>query len=158
VENSVKTYTEQWRIMRKARRALKTAQKVQRKLRENPSATHQAKASWKHLIAKSMRLNPTKYEAILYDAMVAEGIQFRPQVIVGPYIVDVLIEPKRVIEVDGGIHDRQPAYDLARDQFLWRRGYCVLRFPNKRITEELPSVIQEIKAFAEFSTGCAKED
>lgn len=138
-------YKDQLKLIKSARRALKTAKKVQRKLRNRVDASHQAKNSWKRVIAKSMRLNPTPCEAILYDALTEAGIEFKPQEIVGPYIVDVLIGDKHVVEVDGGVHETRVEYDLARDQFMWRRGYRVHRFTNYQIKHELSSVIEQIR-------------
>jgi len=139
------SYREQYDLNRKARRALKTARKIQKKLKSGKCYSDECKHKWKHLLAKSMRLNPTKHEAILYDALTKEGITFEPQAVVGPYIVDVLIPYKKVVEVDGCVHDKQKEYDEARSQFLWRRGYRIVRFRNKQITQSLDEVIHEIK-------------
>jgi very-short-patch-repair endonuclease len=100
------------------------------------------------IIAFSMQKNPSECEAIVYDAMSEAGIQFKPQEIVGPYIVDILINFRHVIEIDGRTHDNRKAYDLARDQFLWRRGYKVLRVTNREVKADIKSVIVRIREFA----------
>jgi len=54
------------------------------------------------------------------------------EVVMVPYIVDMYLPKKNiVIEIDGGIHDKQFGYDDARDEFLTRcHGVRVFRFTN----------------------------
>ena len=60
------------------------------------------------------------------------GYKFKRQVPVAPYIVDFLCAAKVVVELDGAPHDdpKQKAHDEARDAFLRRQGFRVLRFSN----------------------------
>jgi len=58
------------------------------------------------------------------------GFKFVRQEAIGPFIVDfVWREQRLVVEVDGGQH-AENAKDVARDAFLVRDGYCVMRFWN----------------------------
>ena len=87
--------------------------------------------------ARSLRRNDTRAEAKLWNALRARrlgGWQWRRQVSIGPYFVDFLcIEAALVVEVDGGQHSEQIAYDTARTAYLERAGYRVLRFWNSAV-------------------------
>lgn len=63
----------------------------------------------------------------------------------GPYIVDFYCaEKKLVVEVDGGIHALQQAYDVRREAFLRRNGYGVVRVTNSFLREWLPEALEKI--------------
>jgi very-short-patch-repair endonuclease len=94
-----------------------------------------------------MRQNPTKCEAILFDALVQEGIEFKSQVQIGPYIADCVLRGKHVIEVDGPLHDKQRGYDLARDRYMWGQHYRVLRVTNAEVVRDVGTVVERIRAF-----------
>ena len=87
--------------------------------------------------SRSLRRNDTRAEAKLWNALRARrlgGWQWRRQVSIGPYFVDFLcIETELVVEVDGGQHSEQIAYDAARTAYLQRAGYRVLRFWNSAV-------------------------
>ena len=52
------------------------------------------------------------------------GFKFRRQQVLGPYIVDFLcLEPKLVIEIDGGQHAEQAHQDARRTEYLQALGY-----------------------------------
>lgn len=55
--------------------------------------------------------------------------------------------PKRlVIEVDGGVHDNRSEEDAARTERLKQFGFDVIRFTNDEVLNELPRVVESIKA------------
>ncbi len=60
--------------------------------------------------------------------------QVSTSTVLGPYVVDFLcLEPKDVIEVDGGQHVEQVSNDLRRTEYLKVLGYHVwLRSPHPR--------------------------
>ncbi len=61
------------------------------------------------------------------------GVGFRRQTPIGPYIVDfVSHSAKLVVELDGGQHYESvhEARDARRDSFLRSKGFRVLRFSN----------------------------
>jgi very-short-patch-repair endonuclease len=65
-----------------------------------------------------------------------EGIPFRRQAPVGPYVLDfVWLSGKLVIEVDGGQHNERPALarDAERTEWLNSQGFEVLRFWNNDV-------------------------
>ena len=84
--------------------------------------------------ARTMRLNGTRAEAALWQALRAHrlgGWKWRRQVPKGRYIVDFLCdEGGLAIELDGGQHADQVAYDELRTAYLAGCGLRVLRFWN----------------------------
>jgi len=73
-----------------------------------------------------------------------QGLKFRRQVPVGPWIVDfVSYEKKIVVEADGGQHLNSQK-DAVRDSDLRSRGFQVFRFWNNDILNDTESVLQEI--------------
>jgi very-short-patch-repair endonuclease len=99
-------------------------------------------------LAKSMRRCPTDAEKKLWTQLrkhQLRGLRFRRQMPIGSYIVDFCcLEPKLVIEVDGGQHDRQAQEDDVRTRFLQRSGYRVLRFWNNEVLQSLDGVMMRI--------------
>jgi very-short-patch-repair endonuclease len=78
-----------------------------------------------------------------------DGLRFRRQVALGPYILDFICSEKRlIIEVDGDIHDDQIDYDAARTEHLEQYGYLVLRFRNDEVLHRLETVLERIRAAA----------
>ena len=75
-----------------------------------------------------------------------DGIRFRRQHALGPYIVDFCApRSKLIIEVDGSQHLDQREYDTERTAFLESEGYRVLRFWNGDVMNSIEDVIQEIQ-------------
>jgi isoleucyl-tRNA synthetase/very-short-patch-repair endonuclease len=98
--------------------------------------------------AKELRKNQTEVEKKLWAALgkdQLEGYGFRRQHPVGSYIVDfACVEKKLIVELDGGQHAENIAYDDARTKFLSEAGYTVLRFWNFEINENFDEVLQTI--------------
>ena len=84
-----------------------------------------------------------------------EGLRFRRQHPIEPYIVDfICISKKLIIEADGGQHSGQYTYDKKRDAFLKKRGYRMLRFWNHDILQNIEGVYETIlNELAEEKTG-----
>jgi very-short-patch-repair endonuclease len=99
--------------------------------------------------ARKLRKNPTDAERFLWRYLrlrQIEGYRFRRQRPIGRYIVDfVCLERKIVIEVDGGQHNEETAYDAERDRWLQADGYRVLRFWNHEILTETKAVMEVIQ-------------
>ena len=73
------------------------------------------------------------------------GVNFRRQHAIGKFIVDFCSPRKKlIIELDGGQHLEQEAYDQERTEFLRSKGYRVLRFWNDDVIKDLNGVIQVI--------------
>jgi len=87
-------------------------------------------------IAKSLRRQATDTERMLWAQLRRknmEGVRFRRQQPIGPYIVDFFCSAaKLVVELDGGRHCEinNLEYDEARTAFLNGLGYQVLRITN----------------------------
>ena len=73
------------------------------------------------------------------------GVNFRRQHAIGKFIVDFCSPRKKlIIELDGGQHLEQEAYDQERTEFLQSKGYRVLRFWNDDVLKDLNGVTQVI--------------
>jgi very-short-patch-repair endonuclease len=100
--------------------------------------------------AKTLRRKMTEAEKPLWSKIrrdQIDGLPFRKQVPIGPYVADFGCLPIRlVIEVDGGQHDERKAQDDARTAWLERQGYRVLRFWNNDVLGNTDGVLQVILA------------
>ena len=99
--------------------------------------------------AKSMRMNPTDAEALLWNRLRSrqiEGIKFRRQQSIDNFIVDfVTFEKRLVIELDGGQHAESSKEDSERDQHLLASGFRVLRFWNNEVLQNIGGVLETIR-------------
>jgi very-short-patch-repair endonuclease len=76
-----------------------------------------------------------------------EGLRFRRQAPLGPYIVDFFCpELKLVVEVDGGQHWRShnARNDALRDAWMARQGIAVIRFSNGEVLDNTPGACDAI--------------
>lgn len=98
--------------------------------------------------AKTMRQNPTPFEAIIWRELRAkrfERYKFTRQTVIGRYIVDFAARSEAlIVEIDGDTHGAQIDYDAARTAFLERQGYRVLRFGNADVRQNLDGVMTTI--------------
>ena len=96
--------------------------------------------------ARHLRHQATDAEKKLWGLLRSRqlaGCKFRRQVSVGRFIVDfVCFEKRLVLELDGGHHPDQAAYDEQRTTWLEAQGFRVLRFWNHQVLTE-PAVVQE---------------
>lgn len=105
-----------------------------------------------NLAARKLRLESTPSEDVLWQKLrnrQVSGAKFRRQYPIGQMICDFCCpEHRLVIEIDGAAHDspQQAERDAARTAHLERYGYTVLRFRAGKVENELPSVIQRIRA------------
>jgi very-short-patch-repair endonuclease len=87
--------------------------------------------------APELRRDDTHAEAQLWNDLRARrlgGWKWKRQVPWGPYFLDFLCrEAGLVVEVDGGQHADQIAYDQRRSAYLERAGLRVLRFWNSAV-------------------------
>lgn len=98
--------------------------------------------------AAELRRNFTDAEALLWFRLRNRRLgshKFRRQVPIGPFIVDfVCMSARLAIELDGGQHAEQKAYDDERSRYLEREGFDVLRFWNNEVLCNLDGVLQVI--------------
>ena len=101
--------------------------------------------------ARVMRGAPTDTELSLWRLLRdrrLNGIKFRRQVPVGPYIVDFLcVGLKLIVEVDG-FQRAESLRDKARDAYLESQGWKVLRFWNNEVAQNREGVLETILAHA----------
>ncbi len=102
-------------------------------------------------IARRLRADPTEAEKRLWSRLRAgqlNGLVFRRQEPIGPYVVDlVCTRAQLVVEVDGGQHADSPS-DVERDAYLRDRGYRVLRIWNNDVMSNTDGVLQRIAEVA----------
>ena len=100
--------------------------------------------------ARELRRNMTPAEKILWGRLRhnrLNGLQFRREQIISPYIVDFYCHAKAlVVEVDGDIHDLQQEEDARREKVLSEMGLRIVRFRNDEMVRELSTVVPKIKA------------
>ncbi|MDP1544540.1 MAG: DUF559 domain-containing protein [Anaerolineales bacterium] len=101
-------------------------------------------------IAREFRKEPTKSEAILWQALRGkklDGHKFRRQQPVGYFIVDFYNSTYRlVVEVDGSVHNTQVEMDRARQDILEHIGLNVLRVKADDAEKNLASVLEMIRS------------
>ena len=111
---------------------------------------HQAVPPSKRTFARSLRREQTEAEVKLWQELRGrrlDGIKFRRQVPVGPYIADFLCgEGMLIVEIDGSQH-ADSAQDMVRDAELKARGFRVLRFWNDDVLRDLDGVCDTIIAY-----------
>jgi len=95
--------------------------------------------------ARQLRREPTEAENRLWGILRGRqlhGAHFRRQHPISPYVADfACVAARLVVEVDGGQHADA---DAARDAYLTRHGWQVLRFWNNEVLENLDGVAQRI--------------
>ncbi len=99
--------------------------------------------------AREQRKNPTKSEKILWKALRGkklDGVKFRRQQPIGPFIADFYSSAYRlVVEVDGGIHQFQQAEDAERDETMKTLGLDVLRISAELTENNLANALEKIR-------------
>ena len=100
--------------------------------------------------ARDLRRTMTLPEVLLWQQIRSrrlDGIRFRRQHPIGPYILDFYCEDARLaVEVDGESHSQAEAveHDNRRTEWLNARGISVLRIPARGVLSELAAVVDHI--------------
>ena len=99
--------------------------------------------------ARELRRNMTPAEKILWEKLrhnQLNGLQFRRQQIINPFIVDFYCHKATlVVEVDGDIHDLQHEEDAQREKALRELGLKIIRFRNDEVLNNLRTVVEKIR-------------
>ncbi len=77
-----------------------------------------------------------------------DGLKFRRQHPIGPYVLDFFCASARLaVEVDGQTHysDDQLEKDTARDRWLARQGVMTLRIPASWVLEDVDIAVAAIR-------------
>ncbi len=100
--------------------------------------------------ARELRRDQSPPEGILWSRLRdrrLDGIKFRRQHSIGPYIADFFCpDAMLIVEIDGKthLHPDAAAHDLQRDAYLKREGYVVLRIGAADIIKNIAGVLQRI--------------
>jgi very-short-patch-repair endonuclease len=97
-------------------------------------------------LARKLRKEMSPPERLLWSALRQRpgGYRFRKQCPQGPYSMDfACLSARLCVEVDGESHDRalRPQRDAARDAFVERRGFLVMRIPVAEVFSHLEGVV-----------------
>jgi very-short-patch-repair endonuclease len=99
--------------------------------------------------ARIFRKNPTPSEAILWQALRGkklDGLKFRRQQPIGPFVVDFYSPPIRlVIEIDGAVHEQQMEGDQNRQEILESLDLQFLRISATQVESDIDSVLSTIR-------------
>jgi very-short-patch-repair endonuclease len=100
--------------------------------------------------ARTLRRDQTDAERKLWRLISNRqlgGVKFRRQYPIDRYFVDFACrEASLVVEVDGGQHAINAAYDAERTEALARAGWRVIRFWNNQVMDEPIGVLDVILA------------
>lgn len=109
--------------------------------------------------ARALRLHATKAESLLWyelRELRPQGLIFRRQAPIGPYIVDFLGPSVRlIVEIDGNLHETEVGkrHDANRDAYLKSLGYTVLRIDEPDVMHSAWHVAQAVREKAERLLG-----
>ena len=105
-------------------------------------------------VARKLRQTSTVPEVKLWQYLRDRrfmALKFRRQYPIGPYVVDfVCLSHKLVIELDGGQHADQVAYDNKRTEYLEHFGFRVLRFWNTDVFLRFEEMLEQMRLCIEI--------
>lgn len=101
------------------------------------------------VVAREFRKNPTPSEAILWNALRRkglDGVKFRRQLPIGPFVVDFYAPSHRlIVEIDGPIHIQQQHADIGRQKLLEELGLRFVRLNADLVEKDLPAALNLIR-------------
>jgi len=103
--------------------------------------------------ARTLRKKSTPAEKYMWKILrnrYFNGVKFRRQHPIGPFIADFYChEARLVIELDGSIHllENIKEYDKYREQKILDLGLNILRFTNEEVFSETDLVLNKIENF-----------
>ena len=106
------------------------------------------------VLAKRLRREMSLPEVLLWLGLKArrlEGLHFRRQHPIGPYVLDFYCDTlKLAVEVDGASHSfgDRPRLDVVRDAWMARQGIRTLRIPAVEVLESVDGALSAILAEA----------
>src|SRR5215472_7610100 len=99
--------------------------------------------------ARTLRRYQTDAEKKLWRMLRSrefQGIKFRRQQPLGPYISDFCsFEEKLIIELDGGQHAVSQEKDLKRTRYLQKSGFKIIRFWNNEVLANSDAVLEQVR-------------
>ena len=107
--------------------------------------------------ARALRADSTDAERKLWSVLRSRqlgGAKFRRQVPIDRYFADfACMDAKLVVELDGGQHADQQAYDETRSARLQEMGWRIIRFWNGEVMENLEGVADDVLAALKLATS-----
>ena len=101
-----------------------------------------------HERAKELRCEMTPAEKILWQRLRSiklKGLHFRRQQVIYGYFADFYFHQHGlIVEVDGGIHEKQKEYDADREAYLIAFGFRIIRFTNEEVNNDRKGVLQKV--------------
>jgi very-short-patch-repair endonuclease len=101
-------------------------------------------------LARQFRRESTPSEAVLWQAVRGrklEGIKFRREQPIGPFVVDFFAASERlIVEVDGPIHESQVEADARRQGLLEELGFRFVRIQSEVVERDLATALEMIRA------------
>lgn len=92
----------------------------------------------------------TRAEKEIAAKLTTKGIIYKPQEVIGEWVVDFLFEKeKKIVEIDGWYHliPERAAKDKKRDQAIVKKGYKILRIESKMYWRNKIKIIEQIMEF-----------
>ena len=100
-------------------------------------------------LARGLRRQQTDAEKKIWYCLRSrqfQGVKFRRQQPLGPYIVDFCsLKEKMVIELDGGQHASTLEKDSKRTEYLKQLGFRVVRVWNNDVLKNVEGVLEQIQ-------------
>ena len=109
----------------------------------------------KNYLAREFRKEMTPAEQELWSYLRAnrlKGYHFRRQQVIDGFIADFYCHSVGlVVELDGGVHDKQLEYDKLRDTIISSGELRIVRFRNEQVFDNLEQVLEEIMSLLQES-------
>ena len=109
----------------------------------------------KNYLARELRKEMTPAEQLLWSSLRAnrlKGYHFRRQQVIDGFIADFYCHSVGlVVELDGGVHDKQLEYDKLRDTIISSGELRIVRFRNEQVFDNLEQVLEEIMSLLQES-------
>jgi very-short-patch-repair endonuclease len=97
---------------------------------------------------RALRRNQTEAEKRLWRKLRSrefQGVKFRRQQPLGPYVADFCsFQNKVIIELDGGQHALTNEKDAKRTAYLKQSGFQVIRFWDNEVLNNIEGVLEDI--------------
>ena len=119
-----------------------------------PAPRDKARPPDKVTRARQLRVDATPPERRVWARLRAgrvQGLKFRRQHPIGPYVADFYCHDARlVVEIDGAAHQGRAERDRRRDAYLAEQGVHTLRISGSRVKRDIGRVIASIAHVAKI--------
>jgi very-short-patch-repair endonuclease len=106
------------------------------------------------VIARQFRKAPTPTEAALWELLRGrrlDGVKFRRQQNIGPFVVDFFAAAQRlIVEVDGPVHETQQEADRRRQELLESLDMRFVRVMSEWVETDIGRVMAAIRGALVF--------